>query len=398
MRPVGDPSSRMKALNWLHALSAPLLGQEPRVRRHTLLVLASLPTYLASMAMIWHLVHLHELSTPIAWAITLASIVTFLAFWLPVRTGLTQRMKDPVLTFPHALASLCLCVTAYVTLDEHRVNVLVLMAQVIVVAMLRLRPKQVLGLGMVATLMLGGAFAWVDWRDTAVGMLTKGATHLMVGGASLLLLSLVGKWVSDIRTEISEQAKELRKTVLTVRQLATLDQLTGLLNRRVMLETLEAERQLAERHGTQWCVALIDLDHFKQVNDRYGHPTGDAVLKGFADLARQHLRAVDQVGRWGGEEFLVMFPQTRLNEAHASLERLRKALNAWRLPDHPSLQMSFSAGLVQAEPDDTLDQLVERADKTMYQAKASGRNRSVWAPLLTPDLFGNPVPPPAFPA
>jgi diguanylate cyclase (GGDEF)-like protein len=388
----------MKALNWLHALSAPLLGQEPRVRRHTLLVLASLPTYLASMAMIWHLVHLRELSTPIAWAITLASIVTFLAFWLPVRTGLTQRMKDPVLTFPHALASLCLCVTAYVTLDEHRVNVLVLMAQVIVVAMLRLRPRQVLGLGMVATLMLGGAFAWVDWRDTAVGMLTKGATHLMVGGASLLLLSLVGKWVSDIRTEISEQAKELRKTVLTVRQMATLDQLTGLLNRRVMLDTLEAERQLSERHGTQWCVALIDLDHFKQVNDRHGHPTGDAVLKGFADLARQHLRAVDQVGRWGGEEFLVMFPQTRLNEAHASLERLRKALNAWRLPEHPSLQMSFSAGLVQAEPDDTLDQLVERADKTMYQAKASGRNRSVWAPLLAPDLFGNPLPPPAFPA
>ena len=388
----------MKALNWFHAISGPVLGPDPRVHRHTLLVLASLPTYLASLGMIWHLVHLGELTTPVAWGITLASIVTFLVFWLPVRAGLTQRMKDPVLTFPHALATLCLCVTAYVMLDEHRVNVLVLMAQVIVVAMLRLRPKQVLGLGVVATLMLCGAFAWVDWRDTSVGMLTKGVTHLMVGGASLLLLSLVGKWVSDIRTEISEQAKELRKTVLTVRQMATLDQLTGLLNRRVMLEGLEAERQLAERHGTQWCVALIDLDHFKQVNDRHGHPTGDAVLKGFADLARQHLRAVDQVGRWGGEEFLVLFPQTRLNEAHASLERLRKALNAWRLPDHPTLQMSFSAGLVQAEPEDTIDQVVERADKTMYQAKASGRNRSVWAPVLTPSLFGNPVPPPAFPA
>lgn len=388
----------MKALNWLHAFFDLVLGQDPRVRHHTLLTLAPLPTYLASLAMIWHLVYLQELSGTVAWGVTLASAATFIAFWLPIRAGLTQGMTDPVLTFPHALASLSLCVATYIMLGPHRVNVLILMAQVIVVAMLRLRPKQVLGLGVIATLMLGAAFAWVDWRDTSVGMLNKGATHLLVGGASLLLLSLVGKWVSDIRTEISAQAKELRKTVLTVKQMATLDQLTGLLNRRVMLDTLEAERQLAERHGTHWCIALIDLDHFKQVNDRLGHPTGDAVLRGFAELSRKHLRAVDQVGRWGGEEFLVMFPQTRLKEAHASLERLRKALNAWRLPEHPTLQMSFSAGLVQAEPEDTLDQLVERADKTMYQAKASGRNRSVWAPLLVPDWLDHDLPPSAFPS
>lgn len=388
----------MNAPTWLKALSDPFPGPEMRVRRHALFGLAALPTYLTSLAMIWHLVYLQELSSSVAWPLTVVSVLTFLVFWVPVQMGWTQMLKDPVLTLPHALASLALCVAAYVLLGEHRVNVLVLMAQAVVVAMLRLHPKQVLGLGITATLMLVAAFAWVDWRATHVGMLNKGATHLVVGCASLLLLSLVGKWVSDIRSEISEQAKELRKTVQTVNQMATLDQLTGLLNRRVMLDAMASERQLSERHNTRWCIALIDLDHFKQVNDRHGHPTGDAVLKGFADLASTHLRAVDQVGRWGGEEFLVMFPQTSLNEAHASLERLRKALNAWRLPDYPELQMGFSAGLVQAEPDDTIDQLVERADKTMYQAKASGRNRSVWAPALTPVLFGSNTPPPAVPS
>ncbi len=180
---------------------------------HTLLVLASLPTYLASLGMIWHLVHLDELPPPVAWGITLGEHRHFPGF-LAARS----RRPDAAHERPGADLPPCaghfagLCVMAYVMLDEHRVNVLVLMAQVIVVAMLRLRPKQVLGLGMVATLMLGGAFAWVDWRDASVGMLNKGVTHLMVGGASLLLLSLVGKWVSDIRTEISEQAKELRKT------------------------------------------------------------------------------------------------------------------------------------------------------------------------------------------
>ena len=388
----------MKALNWFHAISGPLLGRDLRVRRHTLLVLTSLPTYLASLGMIWYLVHLNEVSHDVARGLTLASMFSFFGFILVVRSGLTQAWSDPVLTLPHAMVSLFLCGAAYVLLGEHRVNVLVLMAQTIVVAMLRLRPRQVLGLGVAAALMLVAAFSLVNWLDTGGGVLSRGATHLVVGCASLLLLSLVAKWVSDIRIEISLQAKELRKAVLTVRQMATLDQLTGLLNRRVMRDTLESERQLAERHGTQWCVALIDLDHFKQVNDRHGHPTGDAVLKGFAELARAHLRAVDQVGRWGGEEFLVMFPKTQLNEAHASLERLRKALNAWRLPDHPMLQMSFSAGLVQAEPDETLDHMVERADKTMYQAKASGRNRSVWAPLFSPGADGLGIMPPALPS
>jgi diguanylate cyclase (GGDEF)-like protein len=387
----------MKAQNWLDAIAGLLLGHDPRVRRHTLLVLTALPTYLASLGMIWHLVYLNEVTDAIAVGLTQASAITFFSFLLIVRSGITQKQVDPVLTLPHAVVSLGLCIATYMLLGEHRVNVLVLMAQAIVVAMLRLRPREVLGLGILAALMLIAAFAWMDWHNTSVGMLSKGATHLVVGCASLLLLSLVGKWVSDIRIEISQQAKELRDALQTVQQMATTDQLTGLLNRRVMLDNLASERQLAERHGTQWCVALIDLDHFKQVNDRYGHPSGDTVLKGFAELARAHLRAVDRVGRWGGEEFLVIFPQTRLNEAHASLERLRKAFNAWRLPEHPQLQMSFSAGLVQVEPDETVDQMVERADKTMYQAKASGRNRSVWAPLIASVWSGTDAMPTVLP-
>lgn len=92
-----------------------------------------------------------------------------------------------------------------------------------------------------------------------------------------------------------------------------------------------------------------------------------------------------------------MFPQTRLSDAMTSLERLRMAFNEWRLPDQPGLQMSFSAGLVQATSDETLDQLIERADKTMYQAKAAGRNRAVWSPTLATDWLGADERPPAPP-
>lgn len=390
----------MNASNRFHAILTLVMGREPRVRRHTLFVLACLPTYLASIGMMWHLVYIHELAAQVAMGLTVTSLTVFLFFVLTVRSGLTQSLTDPVLTLPHAVVSLFMCVAAYLLVGEHRVNVLVLMAQTIVVAMLRLRPRQVLWLGMLATLLLVAAFAWLNWRDTGTRMFAKGITHLVVGCASLLLLSLVAKWVSDIRIEISEQAKELRKALLTVQQMATQDQLTGLLNRRFMLDTLNSERQLAQRHNTPWCIALIDLDHFKHVNDRLGHTTGDAVLKGFADLVRSEIRSVDRASRWGGEEFLVMFPQTRLSDAMSSLERLRKAFNEWRLPDHPGMQMSFSAGLVQAMPDEALDQMIERADKTMYQAKAAGRNRAVWSPTFATgwlDVDGCPPTPPLVP-
>lgn len=348
------------------------------------MIFASIPTYLTSLGMIWYLVHLNELSPDPAWALTFGSILVFSTVYFLVRSGRTQHLDDPLIAYGHSLASLGLCTAAYMVLGPHRANVLILMAQSIVVAMLRLKPPDVLKLGVSAVLMLLGAFLCLIWQDPAGKFLSKGAPHIIVGSSSLLLLSLVGKWVSDIRVEIGKQAKELRNALLTVRQLATQDQLTGLLNRRVMLDKLEAERQISERHGMHWCVALIDLDHFKQVNDRYGHPAGDAVLKAFAELTRTQLRVVDQVGRWGGEEFLALFPQTCTDEALTSLERLRVALTEWRLPQHPELRMSFSAGLVQAAPDETLDQLVERADKTMYQAKAAGRNRCVWAPLVPP--------------
>ena len=240
--------------------------------------------------------------------------------------------------------------------------------------------------GMAGAAVAGAAFNGFQWAPETSMPVILACLPVMV--LHTLSVSLVSYRLIRRVSRQNQLLDELRR----------IDALTGLYDRGHWQE--QAEATLHRHHATDEpaCLVMLDIDHFKQVNDRHGHPTGDAVLKGFADLARQHLRAVDQVGRWGGEEFLVLFPQTRLNEAHASLERLRKALNAWRLPDHPTLQMSFSAGLVQAEPEDTIDQVVERADKTMYQAKASGRNRSVWAPVLTPSLFGNPVPPPAFPA
>jgi diguanylate cyclase (GGDEF)-like protein len=123
-------------------------------------------------------------------------------------------------------------------------------------------------------------------------------------------------------------------------------------------------------------IAVIDLDHFKTINDRYGHAAGDFVLKEFARVGRETLRSTDFLGRWGGEEFIVVLPDTSLDTAMLSIERLRAAALQVKLPaSTDELRVSFSAGLATNESGvKTLDDIVAQADVALYEAKSSGRD------------------------
>jgi diguanylate cyclase (GGDEF)-like protein len=208
--------------------------------------------------------------------------------------------------------------------------------------------------------------------------------HFVIGGSTLLILSLVAKWVTDIRVRIGLQSKELSQALNTLQHMATQDSLTGLLNRRIMVDLVETELKLVERHGHPMTVALVDLDHFKSINDRFGHQAGDAVLVGFANLAQTQLRQVDKVARWGGEEFLIMLPQVSATEALTAVERLRLSMGSLTFAGHPGVCATFSAGLAQARQGESLEHLIERADQALYEAKRHGRNRST-VNVLEPD-------------
>jgi diguanylate cyclase (GGDEF)-like protein/PAS domain S-box-containing protein len=158
------------------------------------------------------------------------------------------------------------------------------------------------------------------------------------------------------------------------------DTLTGVPNRRALLRTADAELQAArtqQRLGP--CLAFIDVDHFKRVNDRFGHATGDAVLFGIADRIAENVRRVDLVGRLGGEEFAVCMPSITLREAAAIGERLRHAVSerAFDTPAGP-IQITISIGVAEAKHNQhDLSDLMERADRAMYAAKQAGRDRVV---------------------
>ncbi len=157
---------------------------------------------------------------------------------------------------------------------------------------------------------------------------------------------------------------------------AATDSLTGLSNRRSFIESAERELHRAERQHLQTSVLMLDLDHFKGVNDTYGHPVGDLVLGSFARVLRSTLRPFDVVGRYGGEEFCVLLPGTGIDEAVAIAERIRLVTSNIRVETRTStVAYTVSTGVVQAAPEDvSLGDLVDRADRALYQAKAGGRN------------------------
>jgi diguanylate cyclase (GGDEF)-like protein len=185
----------------------------------------------------------------------------------------------------------------------------------------------------------------------------------------------------DDRTTLELVARELGILIKNLflieetRRLANNDGLTGLPNRRRATERLEVEVSRSQRYKNPMAVALCDVDHFKQVNDKFGHNMGDDVLVQVAKALAASLRQVDLIGRWGGEEFLVILPETTLEGARIVGDRLRKAVESMPpFPDGPQ-SITCSVGMAVFESDASTTAFVERADQALYRAKRSGRNR-----------------------
>jgi diguanylate cyclase (GGDEF)-like protein len=152
--------------------------------------------------------------------------------------------------------------------------------------------------------------------------------------------------------------------------------LTGAFNRRCIMRMLDEEIARAGRSGTPCSIALIDLDWFKRINDTYGHPTGDEVLRTFAISMFANIRSIDRFGRYGGEEFLLVLPDLSVDAAARALDRLRAIIADldWSAFS-PSMNVTISAGVAALRPNESPDTFLARADSALYAAKAKGRNR-----------------------
>jgi diguanylate cyclase (GGDEF)-like protein/PAS domain S-box-containing protein len=172
-------------------------------------------------------------------------------------------------------------------------------------------------------------------------------------------------------TTVSLDVTDMRRVEVA----AHTDYLTGAYNRRGIDDLIAQEIERTERYGGAFSVILVDIDHFKAVNDAHGHPAGDGALQALVTCLRLELRSVDQIGRWGGEEFLLLLPQVDGDEAGRAAERLRERVSAHRF--EPSGPLTISSGVATWRPGETRAALVARADAALYRAKNGGRNAVV---------------------
>ena len=187
--------------------------------------------------------------------------------------------------------------------------------------------------------------------------------------------AVMGGYVSGLRRRLSEANQELRQAIGHIEEIAIRDALTGAYNRGHLFEVLRHECARSNRNGGPLSICMFDLDHFKQINDRFGHPAGDAVLKRFGDIAKAALRAADVLGRYGGEEFLAVLPDTGAPGAIVVAERIRLAVESAALPEIPAHRVTVSVGVATRRSTETVEAFLARADQALYRAKEAGRNR-----------------------
>lgn len=315
--------------------------------------------------------------------LTLTALVTTGVFYALMRSGLNQRFSDPALTEWQGTSVILFLAWGYLIGGPGRPLALLLLMVILLFSMFTNTPRQLFRACVLAGLSFGSAMACVAWEARAE--LNAAAMQLVYACVLLLALSTVSLLIHQmhqLRRQAQVRQHELAEALDRIRDLATHDELTGLINRRRMQELMHTEKHRTVRSGRGFCLAMIDIDHFKRVNDRLGHVAGDEVLARVAGTIAAGLRETDIVARWGGEEFLVMFTDTDEDTAERVLLRIQASLAQTCVTEaDASLRVTFSAGVGNHLRDETLTRTIDRADRALYAAKAAGRNRVVHAEL-----------------
>ena len=354
------------------------IGHDCARRSHVLLAWQTAGVHLMAVAIIGVGAAMGLVAWPSWVAIACINGLGNICLSLIVRTGLDMRLRIPefgVIQIGCTLASQGL---AYVLAPALQGAILMMGPLTLLFGAFLNNPRRCDALGGFAVLVYGLSICVVIGQSPPSATIELQALNLAF---VVLLLPATAKFagiLGSIRHRAKRQNGELVAAMERIRVYASIDELTGLPNRRSVTDRIATAMADSDRRGTACYVCMIDLDHFKRVNDRHGHGAGDTVLRTFAQAASEALRRNDFLGRWGGEEFILVVADVDLVGAQIAVERIRGVLEeaeAWVTMPH--LKVTFSAGLGRYRAGESVEQFVARVDRALYEAKALGRDRTV---------------------
>ena len=360
----------------------PVIAMRARRRQRLQMVWTIFASYVVDCALLLAFSMTGGLEARIAWAYLLAGAMGSAFFYVLLGSGWSERFQDHYLSAQQMLVHGA--INLGFTLYAPKIGVLLMMVLFVVFAFgaLRVDPRKKLSWHMLTTLsVLVSVAVVVAVVGDRLSLPTATWQQRVVCGVWVALIlarsTLVGLYSAQLRTLLNKRNAELAATFEKLDQLASRDELTGTLNRRSVMRLLDEERQRMMRTGHTFGVALFDIDHFKQVNDGFGHLMGDEALRHFTRTASASMRTTDRLGRYGGEEFLMLLTATA-DEAAArrAADRVREstAEHDWSSVA-PGMKVTVSAGVALCQPGETAEHLLDRADQALYAAKRGGRNR-----------------------
>lgn len=309
------------------------------------------------------------------WWLCIGMAGTAAAFHMALRSGWSQRFKDPSLSFAGVLVAMSWTVLVYVFGGALQATQLLFLGLTMGVSVFYMNASGIRLACAYGVVTMGGAIITMaqlapDRYPPQVAYL-----YLILLAMCMPILMAVGMQRVKLTQKLNRQKTDLSDALARLKEIAIRDELTGVYNRSHMIERMQhaVDRQL--RTGEQFALVMVDLDHFKRVNDSYGHGVGDDVLRSFATVASALLRKSDILARWGGEEFVAICPHTDEPNAVVGIERLLKEWSQTQVSEQvPQLRVSFSAGIATYQVDETIESALNRADQALYEAKAKGRN------------------------
>ena len=299
----------------------------------------------------------------------LAVALINLIFYILFRTGCNKKFHDQSLTaIQMVVGTFWVMIIVYYT-DEARGVMLLLFLTVFVFGMFRLKFKQFQLLAFFAI----GCYAMVIYL---LFINRPEQMNIKIELMNMIVLAAVLPWFAFLGSYINSLREELVKTKSMVENMAIHDDLTGAYNRRQLYKILKRKKSLADRSGILFSISLIDIDHFKNVNDTHGHLAGDLVLKNLVQVIKTSLRSHDYLARMGGEEFVIILASPDLEQAIKCSRRIKKKVAALSFPGLPeSFRITISMGVTSYFHSEPIEKTLSRADQALYRAKKMGRNR-----------------------